>query len=130
MCHPLPSTSQFWHRELRIDLAVSDSERSPLSLNLFTKEAQTSWLRLFKRKGDHLDVTVDESTRANHANKFMEENKETKTNYTTKSEAKQQMRTLTRAVKTEEVRACAKASGRIAMYNVDSVRSLSLTPTD
>ncbi|GMH82373.1 hypothetical protein TrVE_jg6669 [Triparma verrucosa] len=102
--HFRPEAKKFWQRELRIDLAVTDESRSPLSLNCFTKEAQTSWLRLFKRKGDQLDVTIDEDTREKAITKFVEDNKEVKTKHVTRTEAKKQVQTISDAVPpTEEM---------------------------
>ncbi|GMI14525.1 hypothetical protein TrLO_g4897 [Triparma laevis f. longispina] len=94
--HFRPEATKFWQRELRIDLAVTDDSRSPLSLNCYTKEAQTSWLRLFKRKGDQLDVTIDEDTRDKAITKFVEENKTNKTKYVTRTEAKKQVQTFSK----------------------------------
>jgi len=55
---PLHATKRrFFHRQLRLDLALTDGRRAPLSINMYTREAQMAWLRLFKR--EHMDVTVD-----------------------------------------------------------------------
>jgi len=95
---PLRNSQQnFWQRHLRLDLAVTDPKRSPLSLNIFTSEAHTSWLRLFKSDVNDVDITVDEDTRARNNHKHLVKNHKTKTKTASHSEVKTRIAALSTA---------------------------------
>ena len=89
--------AKFWQRSLRLDLAVSDVRRSPLSLNVLTSEAHTSWLRLFKRDANDLDITVDESTRQNVHHQRLAKNKTTKTKKSSLTDVQNQIAQMSNA---------------------------------
>jgi len=91
------SEPKFWQRSLRLDLAVSDIRRSPLSLNVPTQEAHTSWLRLFKREVNDLDITVDEGTRKTVQFQRLSKNATSKNKKSSLSDVQNQIASLSKA---------------------------------